>query len=86
MEECEEKYIENNEVTNNILRLKDLGNKIIEYNRLIESFREERKRIEKELYYTCEHEWVYDNSACFDDKCKYYCKICGCYDNEYLYI
>ena len=86
MEEFGEKYGENDKVADNILQLKYLNDKILEYSKLIGSFREERKRIEKELYYTCEHEWVYDNSACFDDKCKYYCKICGCYDNEYLYI
>ena len=44
-----------------------------------------REGLEKELFYKCEHDFVYDTSACFDDSCKYICSICGLYDNEYIY-
>ena len=51
----------------------------------IENLTKIRHNLEYKLFYTCEHEFIYDNSACFDDTCKYVCTICGLYDNEYLY-
>ena len=45
-----------------------------------------KKDIERELYYTCDHEFILDNDSCYDDICKYVCKKCKCYDNEYMYI
>ena len=51
----------------------------------IDNLTKKRHKLEKELFYKCEHDFIYDTSACFDDTCKYICTICGLYDNEYLY-
>ena len=44
-----------------------------------------KKDIERDLYYTCNHEFILDNKDCYDDICKYICKKCKCYENEYMY-
>ena len=41
--------------------------------------------IECDLWEKCNHQWIYDDWANFDDKTKYLCKICGCYRNQYWY-
>ena len=54
--------------------------------RKIEEIRRNRRRIENLLYIECQHEFVRDNTAPFDDICRNVCKICGLYDNPNLYV
>ena len=60
---------------------KDIG----KYRRLIEELRLKKHYLENALYYICEHIFVYDTSSSFDDTCKYVCKKCNLYDNDYMY-
>ena len=53
--------------------------------RLIRENTQSIKEIEKALWKKCDHEWIYDEWANFDDRTKYLCKICGCYRNSYWY-
>ena len=53
--------------------------------RLIEQHKKTIKQIECDLWKSCNHKWIYDEWANFDDRVKYLCKICGCYRNEYWY-
>lgn len=53
--------------------------------RLIRENTQSIKQIEKDLWKTCDHEWIYDEWANFDDRTKYLCKTCGCYRNSYWY-
>ena len=53
--------------------------------REIEEIKRNRRLLEERLYKECEHEFVRDYSAAFDDICKNVCKNCGLYDNPYLY-
>lgn len=46
---------------------------------------EKKKLIESILYRTCNHEFAYDINHSYDDICKYVCKKCGCYENEFMY-
>ena len=38
------------------------------------------------LWTTCEHEWVRDYFVSFDDKCKYYCRICNLWKDKAYYF
>ena len=65
---------------------KQLNNEIEKMTRLIEKHKKTIKNIECDLWESCDHEWIYDECANFDDRTKYLCKICGCYRNQYWYI
>ena len=41
--------------------------------------------LECDLWEKCDHQFIYDESANFDDRTKYICKICNCYRNPYYY-
>lgn len=49
--------------------------------KLIYKYKEENKKLTTKLFNACEHKWIYDECANFDDKCKYICKFCGLYKN-----
>ena len=40
---------------------------------------------EKQLWRGCEHKWVRDPDASFDDHIKHYCKTCKLWRNRHLY-
>tara|TARA_B100001093_G_scaffold509028_1_gene572287 strand:- start:775 stop:1062 length:288 start_codon:yes stop_codon:yes gene_type:complete len=46
---------------------------------------EKKKLIESIMYRTCDHDFTYDINHSYDDICKYICKKCGCYENEFMY-
>ena len=68
-----------------VTRKKNLNKDIFKMTRLIEQHKQTIKNIECDLWETCDHEWIYDDWANFDDRTKYLCKICGCYRNSYWY-
>ena len=43
-------------------------------------------KLDSQLWLTCEHKWIYDEWASFDDRVKHICKICKCYRDPRLYI
>jgi hypothetical protein len=43
------------------------------------------KQIEKDIYITCNHNWIYDTGCTFDDICKYKCSICNLYRMPHVY-
>jgi len=73
------------EVDQLLLQKKTLRNEILNMNRLIEQHKKTINNIECDLWEKCNHQWIYDDWANFDDKTKYLCKICGCYRNQYWY-
>ena len=70
--------VESIEIYNEIL----INNKLInDANKLIYTYNKNNRVLTKKLFYTCNHEWIYDECASFDDKCKYICKFCKLYRN-----
>ena len=72
-------------VENLIMQKKIINKDIHLMQQLIASYRETIKDIESCLWEKCNHEWIYDEWANFDDRTKYLCKYCGCYRNSYWY-
>ena len=65
-----------NEICNNTKHIFDAKN-------LIYKYKKKNKELTKKLFNACEHKWIYDECANFDDKCKYVCKFCGLYKNPH---
>ena len=51
----------------------------------IEKLRTEIRELEKNLYTTCEHDWIRDWDEPSDSRCKWKCKLCNLSRNPYLY-
>jgi hypothetical protein len=51
-------------------------NLIYESEKKIQKYYEEIKKLKKELYMSCKHEWIYDECTNFDDRSNYICKFC----------
>lgn len=49
---------------------------IIKANNKIYKYKKENRELTKKLFSTCNHEWIYDECANFDDRSKYICKFC----------
>ena len=64
-----------------IMEIRTLTNDIWNYERLIIENKKLVTQKKRELYYVCEHEWVYDECANWDDRCKYKCKYCNLWRN-----
>ena len=58
-------------------------NLIYESEKTIRICYEEISKLKKELYNKCEHIWIYDECANFDDRSKYICKFCKLNRNPY---
>ena len=52
---------------------------------LIQKNRQLIKDLEKEIYKNCQHDWIRDECANFDDRCKFICSKCSLYRSNYLY-
>lgn len=83
--EISEKLEEFNEVEELIQSRKNNTNDIITLTRKIEKLKSDNKNIERKLWKTCEHVWERDWDVAFDDRCKYYCKVCQLWRNHHLY-
>ena len=60
-----------------LLEINTLNNNIWNYEKLIVEKKKLLTQKKRELYYVCEHEWVYDECSNWDDRCKYKCKFCN---------
>ena len=52
----------------------------------IKQMKQKKRTIELLLWDNCDHEWIRDTSACFDDIHKYYCQECSLYKDRRLYL
>jgi hypothetical protein len=73
----------NVEAINIYQKIRKNNGKINDANSLIYKCREENSELTKKLFKTCQHEWIYDENANFDDKCKYICRYCRLYRNPH---
>ena len=64
---------------------KKLVNDNFSYQDHIQKNRIEIKMLEKKIYKCCSHEWIRDWDVAFDDRCKYKCKKCNLWRNDYMY-
>ena len=51
----------------------------------IDQLRKDIKSIQKNLFKTCEHDWIRDWDEPSDSRCKWKCKHCELSRNTYLY-
>ena len=49
----------------------------------IQICKDEIRSFKTKLFKACKHEWIYDECANFDDRCKYLCKHCKLYKNPH---
>jgi hypothetical protein len=68
-----------------IKKRRQLNKDIQNMHKLISQHKKTIKKIECDLWKNCQHEWIYDQWANFDDRTKYLCKTCRCYRNERWY-
>jgi len=68
-----------------IKKRRQLNKDIHTMHKLISQHKKTIKKIECDLWKNCQHEWIYDQWANFDDRTKYLCKTCRCYRNERWY-
>ncbi len=40
---------------------------------------------ERRLFRICKHKYVVDVNRTTSEDCKYYCEICGCWQDRYMY-
>jgi len=65
------------EVTDLLNKIRDIHDNIYRNQTTIENLRLEIKKIKKELYVICKHEWFIDHTEPFDSICKRTCKYCN---------
>ena len=68
-----------------IKKRRQLNKDIQTMHKLISQHKKTIKKIECDLWKNCQHEWIYDQWANYDDRIKYLCSTCGCYRNERWY-
>jgi len=66
-------------------RIDNLKTRVFRLYNEIDDLKQEISSIESELWHSCQHEWVRDPWANFDDLCKHICNHCGLYKNDYFY-
>lgn len=62
-----------------------LTHHMYELQRAVQEIQVKIKVLETELYNECEHNWIRDEYASFDDRVKTICSICGVYNSPYMY-
>ena len=73
-------------IVNKFLRQKtELHNQKYRLLKQIETLEDGIKELDKLIFNQCEHEWVRDEFALFDDTCKKICKKCKLYPIAVLY-
>lgn len=68
-----------------IQQINDLKEDLYSYYEKIETNKKLIKYTEYKLFQTCEHKWVRDPYANFDDNIKQVCANCKLYNCSYLY-
>ena len=78
-------YQLNENVLELIEKKKNLVSDNFSYQNQIQKNKREIMSLEKNIYKLCNHEWVRDWDVAFDDRCKYNCKTCKLWRNDYMY-
>lgn len=81
----EYQQIKNEGVLGLIKKKEKLVSENFTYENQIQKNRREIRILEKKIYKFCNHEWVRDWDVAFDDRCKYNCKKCKLWRNDYMY-
>ena len=68
-----------------ILQKKNLQDQIYKQQQLYESLKKEVHTLDNLIFKTCQHVWVQDTYAMWDDLCKTVCQKCGLYPREEWY-
>lgn len=76
---------QNDDILELIEKKKNLVSDNFRYQNQIQKNKREIKLLEKKIYKFCNHEWVRDWDVAFDDRCKYNCKTCKLWRNDYMY-
>ena len=63
----------------------EILDKIVEIQELQKKYKLDLKKVELEIFDSCNHKWVRDRTVAHDDPIKYYCKICGLWRRRSLY-
>ena len=59
---------------------------ILELQRNIDTKKRNIRSYKQALWTACNHEWIRDYFVSFDDKCKYYCKVCDLWKDKTYYF
>ncbi len=62
-----------------------LQSQIYNFYRLIKNNQNDIEALEKTIFKLCNHEWILDESASFDDRCKHLCAKCSLYNSPFMY-
>ena len=79
----------NNKDSNNVEKMiydkNILQSQIYNFYNLIKNNEKDIEDLDRYIYKLCNHNWVNDDSACFDDRCKHICSKCNLYQSSYMY-
>ncbi len=73
------------DIENLLLKNKEDREAIDEMEKTIALLQNTIKDRERQLFRKCKHEYVVDKNRTTSDDCKYYCKICGCWRDKFMY-
>lgn len=73
------------ELLDKIRNQNDRRTLIFDYEKKIRTLEEEIKEEERNIYKLCNHDWVYDENCCSNEKTRYICKTCNLYKNSFWY-
>lgn len=62
-----------------------LNNEIYKMEENIKNYKKLINNKQKKLWNECDHCWIRDNNAAFDDHIKFHCKKCKLWKSRYLY-
>jgi len=78
-----DEFMQTNELADLLKQRKINYSSIVNYQSVIKKIKDDNRKIEKQLWETCKHEW--GSKDTYDDLCNRQCKICGLYNNHYFY-
>jgi len=64
----------------------EIINDIIHHKNTVASLQFDKTMIELQIWDTCDHTWIRDSTALFDDIYKYKCSTCRLYNGRRLYV
>ena len=77
----------NTDVVKQLINKKyNIINNIIHHKNKVASLKFDKNMIDLQIWDTCEHTWIRDRSAMFDDIHKYNCSKCSLYKSRRLYV
>ena len=71
---------------NELIKKKIIINNIIYHKNKVTALHFNKNMIDLQIWDTCDHTWIRDHSAMFDDIDKYICSKCTLYKRRRLYV